>query len=29
MIDAANPSTLMSKDKAVIYEPGTLKFSIN
>jgi hypothetical protein len=29
LIDSANPSTLMSKDKAVIYDVGALKFSIN
>ena len=29
LIDAANPSTLMNKDKAIIYEIGALKFSIN
>ena len=29
MIDAANPATLMSKDKAVVYEVGALKISIN
>lgn len=29
LIDGANPITLMSKDKAVLYEVGALKFSIN
>ncbi len=29
MIDAANPAALMSKDKAVVYEAGALKISIN
>lgn len=29
MIDAANPATLMSKDKAVVYEVGALRISIN
>lgn len=29
LIDTANPSTLMNKDKAIIYEIGALKFSIN
>lgn len=29
LIDTANPSTLMNKDKAIIYEVGALKFSIN
>lgn len=29
MIDSASPATLMTKDKAVIYEVGALKISIN